>query len=90
MKRDATEAEADKAVARLMPMIEAANASNQAGEDAVVAIVHAYDCHSGLVTALEQIANMRGWATWTDTPEKYVSTLATVAALALAKAKGSA
>lgn len=48
----ASEDQADKAVARLKPMIEAAEASNQAGENAVVKAIHAFDNIDKIIKAL--------------------------------------
>jgi hypothetical protein len=53
-------------------------------------LVAAYNAFPDLAKALAQIADTRGWATWRGTAEAYVSSLATVAAFALAKAKGAA
>ena len=50
----ATEQETDQALAFLKPIIEAANASNQNGEDAIVKVVRAYKSHDALVKAVDE------------------------------------
>ena len=88
MRRDATEAEADQAAARLMPIIEAANASNQAGENAVVAVLHAYDCHHGLVKALLDLVTAVKHAASPEFREEFSPEIAAANA-ALAKTGGA-